>query len=74
MAKDNTLFLSAVDYDIYTIRKVAAINSHLGEIRVHDAEGGYLLTFCGSPGMSEERISTEFQNRLSDFTQNIWSH
>lgn len=71
---NHTLFLSAVDYDVHTIRKVATINSQLGEIRIHDAEGGYLLTFGGCQNMNAEQTANEFQRYLIDLTHNIWSH
>lgn len=70
---NNTLFISDRDYDLHTIRKVAAVNSFLGNISVHDAEGGYLLSFTGCPGGAEYAIA-EFKQYLFDITRNIWSH
>lgn len=70
---ENTLFLSNDDYDIYTIRKVIALNSHLGRILVHDAEGGYLLSFSHCP-KALDSVKRQFMERLIDFTNNIWSH
>ena len=69
----HTLFISSREYDYNSIRKVAAVNSYLGNIRIHDAEGGYLLSFSGCP-QGEEAAMREFQQYLIDLTHNIWSH
>lgn len=69
----NTLFISSKKYDCNTIRKVAAVNSYLGNIRIHDAEGGYLLSFTGCP-QGEEAAMQQFSQYLVDLTHNIWSH
>lgn len=71
---DNLLFLSEREYDIHTIRKVAAINYQLGVIGVHDIEGGYLLSFSDYPDNDPGRAKLEFKRYLEDFTRNIWSH
>lgn len=69
----NTMFISNKEYDCNTLRKVAAVNSYLGNIGIHDAEGGYLLSFTGCP-QGEEQAMREFRQYLIDRTNNIWSH
>lgn len=70
---ENTLFLSNMDYDYNSINKIAQVNSFLGEIKIHDAPGGYLLTFRGCPGGAQKSIEL-FQKYLVDLTNNKWSH
>lgn len=71
---NNTLYISNKDFDILTLRKVAAINSHLGRISIHDAEAGYLLTFSDCPMDDPLQSIQEYQKLLEDFANNIWSH
>lgn len=71
--QNKVLFLSNLQYDIYSIRKVIALNTHLGKIGVHDADGGYLLSFSHCEN-GAEWAAGEFQKLLDDLTQNIWSH
>lgn len=70
---ENTLYISSSDYDYNTLRKVAVVNSYLGNISIHDAEGGYLLTFSGCPEGTERSMEI-FRQYLVDLTNNIWSH
>lgn len=65
MNQNNLLFLSSWDYDIHTVRKVIALNTHLGQIGVHDADGGYLLSFTHCDNGAEWAVS-EFQKLLND--------
>ncbi len=69
----NTLFVSNQEYDYNSLRKVAAVNSYLDNISIHDTEGGYLLSFTGCP-QGEETAMREFEQYLVDLTHNIWSH
>lgn len=71
--RENELFISSRDYDYGSIRKVAVVNSYLGEIRIHDAPGGYLITFYGCPVSPRQSIE-EFTRYLVDLTNNKWSH
>lgn len=71
--RKNTLFVSDREYDYNSLRKVVAVNSYLGNISIHDTEGGYLLSFTGCPH-GEEAAIKEFQQYLVDLTHNIWSH
>lgn len=70
---ENTVFFSDREFDYQTLRKVAAINSHLGMIGFHPAEGGTLLSFKSCPDGAETAIG-EYKKYLEDFTKNIWSH
>lgn len=71
---DNTLYISNNDFDIRTLRKVAALNSNLGRISIHDATDGYLLSFSDCPMDDPQQAIQEYQKRLHDFANNIWSH
>ena len=70
---DNTMFISNREYDCNPLRKVAAVNSHLGLISIHDAPGGYLLSFTGCP-LGPQKAMALYSQYLVDLTNNIWSH
>lgn len=70
---ENTLFISSREYDYGTLHKLIQANSFLGEIHIHDAPGGYLLSFTGCPGGPRQSIET-FLTYLVDLTNNRWSH
>lgn len=73
MAKNKTLFISAAAYDYHTLVKVAEINGYLGLIGIHDAQGGYLLSFPDEDGRADALIA-EYRKRLQDLENNIWMH
>lgn len=70
---ENCITISNMEYDVHTIRKVIALNSQLGEIRIHDAGDNYLLVFKNCPD-DIENAKAELMKLLVDFTHNIWSH
>lgn len=66
----DTLFVSNRDFDYHSLIKVAELNRHLGQIRVFDADGGYLVVFTDCLESAKEL----FEKRLRDLTRNIWSY
>lgn len=71
--QDNVMFFSDKEYDVHSLYRLIFMNSELGTIRVHDAEGGYLLTFRDCPKSPQESMRL-FQKYLDDLINNKWSH
>ena len=69
--RENELYISNVRYDLHTVQKVVAAKSTLAEIRIHEAEGGYLLTFyhCICP---VQEAKYEFMQCMNDVKRNKW--
>lgn len=65
-----TLYVSNIEYDYHTLLKIASLNYRLGNIKVHAAEGGYLISFANC----DDNAPDIFMQRLREFEQNIWSH
>lgn len=62
-------FLSFKDteYDYHTLLKTARKNSHLGEIKVHEGNGSYIVSFHGcvpeAPGLFSQYLNDLECNR-----------
>ena len=65
-----TLFVSNKDYDYHSLLKVAEINGYLGNIRVYDAEGGYMVVIRDC----KENAAKVFERRLINLTENVWGY
>ena len=67
----NVLF-SSMEYDFHSLIKVAEMAGLVGVIGFHQAGDDYLLTFPDIENV--EKLVEDYQARLHDLENNVWSH
>ncbi|MCI7641107.1 MAG: hypothetical protein MSS49_02330 [Subdoligranulum variabile] len=66
------LYISAAEYDYYTLLKVAEMAGLAGLVGFHEAGDGYLISF--PEGEQVDALIADYKGRLRDLENNIWMH
>lgn len=66
------LYISAAEYDYYTLLKVAEMAGLAGLVGFHETGDGYLISF--PEGEQVDALIADYKGRLRDLENNIWMH